>query len=355
MMVRKLLLASAGLAVASPALAEGQYVGLEGGILVPQHMRGTFTSTYTQSAQTPAAGTTAAAPGVGRVGTLPTAFTTIPSATTGGADARFKRGIDIDAILGYNFGMFRLEGELGWKRSSVKSFAQDSAFGTSVTTFLNPAGTTTTNAFVFPNGNLGSFNLGNDVNVWSGMINGLISLGDPNGVNFYAGPGIGRARVKSFGISDSAWAYQGIAGVNYGLGGGLNIGLKYRYFRTGRLDFVPTAATFSSARTVAVANAPAAPGGAASGSTNVAFTRTANVAGAFNDHFSSHSLLLSLSYAFGGAREAAPLPPPPPPPPPAPATQTCPDGSVIDATAACPAPPPPPPPPPPPAQRGERG
>ena len=44
---------------------------------------------------------------------------------------------------------------------------------------------------------------------------------------------------------------------------------------------------------------------------------------------------------------------PPPPPPAAPATQTCPDGSVILATAACPAPPPPPPPAP--VERGERG
>ena len=356
-MMRKLLLASAGLAIASPALADGPYVGLEGGILFPQHMRGTFTSTYSQTAQTPAAGTAAAAPGVGVVGTLPTTFTTIPAVTTGGAETRFKRGLDIAAILGYNFGMFRLEGELGWKRSSVKSFSQDSAFGTSVTTFLNPTGATTTTAFVYPNGNLSSFNLGNNVNVWSGMINGLFSFGDPNGVNFYVGPGIGRARVKSFNISDSAWAYQGIAGVNFGLGGGLQLGLKYRYFRTGRLDFVPAAARFTSTSTVAVPNVPATAGGAASGTTNVAFTRTANINGAFNDHFSSHSLLLSLSYAFG-AKEAAPPPPPPPPPPPAPAapaTQTCPDGSVIDATATCPAPPPPPPPPPPPAQRGERG
>ena len=355
-MMRKLLLASAGLAIASPALAEGPYVGLEGGILFPQHMSGTFTSTYSQSAQNPAAGTAVAAPGIGVVGTLPTTLTTIPSVTTGGADARFKRGLDIDAILGYSFGMFRLEGELGWKRSTVKSFSQDTAFGTSVTTFLNPAGTTTTTAFVYPNGNLTSFNLGNDVNVWSGMINGLLSFGDQDGVNFYVGPGVGRARVKSFGISDSAWAYQGIAGVNFGLGGGLNVGLKYRYFRTGRLDFVPAATTFASTSTAVVPNAPVVAGGPAAGSTNVSFTRTANVNGAFNDHFSSHSLLLSLSYAFGAAREAAPLPPPPPPPPPAaPATQTCPDGSVIDATATCPAPPPPPPPPPPPAQRGERG
>jgi outer membrane receptor protein involved in Fe transport len=44
---------------------------------------------------------------------------------------------------------------------------------------------------------------------------------------------------------------------------------------------------------------------------------------------------------------------PPPPPPPPPATQTCPDGSVILATAVCPAPPSPPPPPP--VERGQRG
>jgi iron complex outermembrane receptor protein len=41
-----------------------------------------------------------------------------------------------------------------------------------------------------------------------------------------------------------------------------------------------------------------------------------------------------------------------PPPPAAPATQTCADGSVILATAACPAPPPPPPPPAPAPERG---
>lgn len=40
----------------------------------------------------------------------------------------------------------------------------------------------------------------------------------------------------------------------------------------------------------------------------------------------------------------ATCPAPPPPPPPPPATQTCPDGSVILASAVCPAPPPPPPP-----------
>jgi outer membrane immunogenic protein len=62
--------------------------------------------------------------------------------------------------------------------------------------------------------------------------------------------------------------------------------------------------------------------------------------------------LVGLGYKFGATPEAAPPPPPPPPPPPAPATQTCPDGSVIDAAATCPAPPPPPPPPAPAPERG---
>jgi len=51
--------------------------------------------------------------------------------------------------------------------------------------------------------------------------------------------------------------------------------------------------------------------------------------------------------------EAAYVPPVAPPPPPAPATQTCADGTVIEATATCAAPPPPPPPAP--ATKGERG
>jgi iron complex outermembrane receptor protein len=66
---------------------------------------------------------------------------------------------------------------------------------------------------------------------------------------------------------------------------------------------------------------------------------------------------VGANFNFGTHRRVRPVepvmaPPPPPPPPPAPATQTCPDGSVIDAAATCPAPPPPPPPPPPAPERG---
>jgi iron complex outermembrane receptor protein len=58
--------------------------------------------------------------------------------------------------------------------------------------------------------------------------------------------------------------------------------------------------------------------------------------------------LAGATYKFGQTAAPLPLPPPPPPlpppPPPAAATMTCPDGSVVLATATCPPPPAPPPP-----------
>ena len=103
----------------------------------------------------------------------------------------------------------------------------------------------------------------------------------------------------------------------------MNLGLKYRYFQTDRLNFTNDFGDFSSVE---------------------------------RGHFSSHSLLASLIFNFGAPAPMEMAPPPPPPPPPAPEpTLTCPDGSVIPASSACPAPPPPPPPPPAPVERGERG
>jgi iron complex outermembrane recepter protein len=59
-----------------------------------------------------------------------------------------------------------------------------------------------------------------------------------------------------------------------------------------------------------------------------------------------------VNISFRPKEHVVPLEPVVAPPPPPPATQTCPDGSVIEATATCPAPPPPPPPP---AAAPERG
>jgi opacity protein-like surface antigen len=290
--MRKYYLAAvAAAAIATPALAQstGPYVGVEGGVLFPKDTHVGATVDYTDPA--------------------------IPNATFKNVGkVNHKTGFDVDAIGGYDFGMFRVEGELGYKRAKSDNFRLNPAF---VDAYEAATGVTLTDT---------TFDLNNHTSVLSGMLNGLVDF-DAGGVGIYGGAGVGRARVKLLGDSDSAWAYQAIAGVRVPVTSNVDVGVKYRYFRTGKLNFKEDATLTD-----------------------------AGVAFASSDHVSSHSLLASLFYNFGARAEAPPPVPAPvysPPPAAAPATQVCPDGTTILATDTCAAPPPPPPPAPPPS--GERG
>jgi opacity protein-like surface antigen len=225
-------------------------------------------------------------------------------------------GFDADLVGGYDLGMFRLEAEAGYKRAKVDEIRFDPSTGI----FATPAGLNP--QFVEANGRF---------RVISTMVNALADF-DGDGWRGYAGVGVGLARVKysaftddgvvGFSDRDNTKAWQGIAGVAKTISPNTEVGLKYRYFNTGRLDF--------GRNDVSVA-----------------------VPFALSGRLKTHSLLASLIFNF----RAPPPPPPPvvveaPPPPPPPATQTCPDGSVILATDACPVPPPPPPPPPSEPERG---
>ena len=118
-MKKYLLAAVAAAAVAAPAQArDGQvYAGIEGGILLPR----------------------------GQDVNADVDFTTTPAAPAGPADAfvtnameaDWDRGYDVDAILGYDFGMFRLEGELGYKRAKRDGFDVDDEFLAGVNAGLN--------------------------------------------------------------------------------------------------------------------------------------------------------------------------------------------------------------------------
>ena len=203
--MRKYLLAAvAAAAITSPALARdgSAYIGVEGGILFPESQDGDFDATFTQSAQSPAAGTPAPLPGTGLVGALPASLA-VPAAISGSSRVKWKRGYDVDLIGGYDFGMFRLEAELGYKRSKLKRFSQDTAFGNAVQTAINPNGTNGTAVF-FPTGDEDFFGVSNHVSVLSGMINALLDFGGNDGIGVYAGAGFGRARVKALGDRDSA-------------------------------------------------------------------------------------------------------------------------------------------------------
>ena len=286
-----LLAASAAAAIATPVFAatDGPYVGLEGGVTIPKSTDYNVTVTH---------------------GTTTTTY-------TDGYHVRHKTGYDVDLLAGYKLGLFRLEAEGGYQRAKVKSVGVSSTLLTDAST---AAGAAVTAA------NLG---IGNHIGVTKLIANALVDGDFGGGFGGYVGGGAGRAWARFSGAKDNAWAYQGIAGLRYALSPNIDAGVKYEYFRTGKLNF-----------------------GDAFAANGTNFTTNAR------GRFTSNNVLASLVYNFNSREAAAPAPvaaPPPPPPPPAPpATQTCPDGSVIEATATCPAPPAPPPPPPP-AQRGERG
>ena len=130
-----------------------------------------------------------------------------------------RPAIDVDAIGGYDFGMFRLEGELGYKRAKHDHY---SASG------------------------LGSVDADGRTTALSAMVNGLIDFGSDNGVNFSVGGGAGWAQTKykfsiddpgvpdidgaSASLKDSGFAWQLLAEARYAVSPNIDVGLKYRYF-----------------------------------------------------------------------------------------------------------------------------
>ncbi|MEO6224614.1 MAG: outer membrane beta-barrel protein [Sphingomicrobium sp.] len=308
--MRKYLLTAAAAAafVATPAFADGPYVGIEGGVLFPQKQDIFGTVNFTNPA--------------------PVAADITRSSV---ANVDYDVGYDVDLIGGFDLGMFRLEGELGYKRASLKDYTFNNTFLTAIT-----AG----NGTIYNNSNINTqFDLARHTDIYSAMINGLVDFGGNGGIGAYAGGGAGYADVHQFGDRQGKFAWQLIAGAYAPISSNINIGLKYRYFQTENLNFNDD---FSIA----------APLGANCGA-NVC--SPAIVTFDTDRHFSSHSLLASLVFNFGAPAMVEMAPPPPPPPPMVEATQTCPDGSVIAASSMCPMPPPPPPPPPAPVERGERG
>jgi opacity protein-like surface antigen len=307
--MRKYLLAGAGaLAMAAPAAAttdNSPYVGIEGGVIFPKSQSVSGSVDFTDPTVTDIAAE--------HVGNL-----------------KYKKGLDLDFVGGYDLGMFRVEGELGYKRAALKSVNINNGFLTGIST---PSGTTFDSTT--------SFGLNGHATVLSAMLNGLVDFGGNGGIGAYAGGGAGYAQVKELGSSSGKFAWQLIAGAYMPVGSNVDLGLKYRYFHAGRSNFDRDFPFTAGATTC---GAVACTGG------------TANFGS--DSRFTSHSVLASLVYNFGvsAPAPAAPLPPPPPPAAaPVPTTQTCPDGSVVAATDTCPVPPPPPPPAPAPTERGERG
>ena len=237
-----------------PSAQGGVYTEIDGGASFARHIGYDVAATRVQTVPT----------GSGLLGQT---VTTTNTRYGNGFVADQKTGFDVDAIVGYGFGLFRIEGELGYKRSRLRKVtASDLLLGD-----INTA----------PISGVSSAGLapGKHTSVLSGMGNALLNYHLTPGLRIYGGGGAGRARVWSLGDRDDAWAFQGIAGAAVPIAANLELGVKYRYFQTGSLDF-RGGASFANAAT---------------GATSVS---------QFAEHgkFRSNSLLVSLTYDLDGNR-----------------------------------------------------
>ncbi|MCJ2178688.1 outer membrane protein, partial [Novosphingobium album (ex Hu et al. 2023)] len=127
--------------------------------------------------------------------------------------AEFKAGFDGGAVVGYDFGGFRLETEASYRQAEVK------------------------------------YTGGTDASNLSFMVNGLLDFGPDDGLQGFIGGGVGVARVDFDALddSDSGFAWQAIAGIRAPINDHWDVGVKYRFMNVNNVDLVdPTGASLST-------------------------------------------------------------------------------------------------------------
>ena len=211
-------------------------------------------------------------------------------------------GYDGAGFVGYDLGAFRLEAEVAYKNADIDeietivnlpgSVAGSAAIGAAIPQTFRDAGGGNTTALSF-------------------MINGLLDFGEDDGISGFLGGGVGIARVNFnnqrayanqgafIDDSDTRFAWQLLAGVRQAISDNVDVTVRYRFFNVNDLETVGF-------------------GGRE-----------------FSTRLRTHSLLGGLTFNFGAPDVDIPIPPPPPP------MKTCPDQTVVPATAPCPTPPPP--------------
>ena len=191
----------------------------------------------------------------------------------------YDRGPALSGSVGYDFGQFRLEGEIAYRKNDVDKYTR------SGTALGGAAGDVSSLAF---------------------MVNALYDIDTGTALTPYIGGGLGIARVSANGVTatglgftnsddDNKFAYQGIVGLSYQLNEAVALTADYRYFATENPKFRLSNGTSASGE------------------------------------YKTHNVFVGLTLRFPEPKAmapvaqpaAAPPPPPPPaaapPPPPAPA------------------------------------
>lgn len=219
-------------------------------------------------------------------------------ATSDAATVDHDYGWDVGGTIGYDFGGFRAEAEVSYRRAGVdgyRSTVTTPAYNAAGAIVSVPAGT-----YDYAGGRSSALSF---------MVNGMLDFGEDDGVQGFIGGGVGVARVKAeyalntrgdfLDDSDTVFAWQAIAGVRQPISENVDITLKYRFFNADNVRLVDV-----TGRT-------------------------------FDGRFRSHSLLGGVTFNFGAPTppppppEPAPPPPPPAPPPPPPPPVVCTPGPYI--------------------------
>jgi OmpA-OmpF porin, OOP family len=193
-------------------------------------------------------------------------------------------GFGVLGFGGYSFGLWRLEGELGYRSNELDTLGVANDGGIPAT--QGQAGQTGTTQAA-----------GGRVNAISTMGNLIFDLPwSFAGISPYIGAGVGVARIEQRGtaapnvryVDDSQWrlAYQGIAGLSWNFNPRWSVSAEYRYFAT-------TDPQYRDAQGLKV-----------------------------DGEYQTHNGFIGVTYHFGAPRVAPPPPPapaaavPPAPPPP---------------------------------------
>ena len=135
-----IVLALASTALASPALARDKswYVGIEGGGMIVEDIDYDITGTR-----------------------------------TGVASVDHDYGYDVDGVMGYDFGGFRLETEVGYRRATVDGFSSTTLTNTGIGAGTVPAG-----SYSYAGGSTSALSF---------MLNGLLDFGADDGIQGFVG------------------------------------------------------------------------------------------------------------------------------------------------------------------------
>lgn len=143
--------------------------------------------------------------------------------------AEYDVGFGITGAVGYDFGIFRIEGEVGYRANDYDKVA---ASGQS------------------------KVKTGGDVTGWDFMANGYLDIETGTPFTPYLGGGIGFAILDSSSVNaggitikngdDTVFAYQGIAGGAYSISKAWMIQLEYRFFGTTNPTYGSTESQYMS-------------------------------------------------------------------------------------------------------------